>query len=245
MSVQTFLQRLAGRAAARQKTVAERWQAAVAAIADGKAPGEGDAEKLLAEAGKTPQDLAAAVDLLTRRRTACLAVDRGRTVQAEREKTGAALKAADCAYHDAVEAAQKKLAAVLQPLQDRQRELDRLDKEAAAAEKLLRETAADNPAMTTELADLREQLADAVKRQGAAQHAAHTAMTKAHEAAAIVNHQNWATSYTAEEKKAASIAHDDQAAEELKQRAQAAAVAAERAELEARIAVLQDAALVP
>jgi hypothetical protein len=236
--------RLLGREQSRQQTLEERWQGLVKAIADGKEPAADAVEHVLDAAGKTVEDLRKAVDLLTRRRAARAAVDRGKLVPIERDKTEQLLIDANARCVAAIEAAHHQCAATRAPLEDRFKQLDAIDKVAGSGASLLEETA-DNPAALAEISALEASLAEARLRQGAAARAAYVAQCEALDCRRQVERAMQGgrvdgKACDALEKKAKVL---DQ--EEKRQRALAEDVEPECRQLQAQIDALQQSLLEP
>jgi hypothetical protein len=172
-----FWDRLLGKEKARRQTVEEKWQALVRALADGDEPATGNVEQTLQLASRTVGELRAAVDRLGRRRQAHAALVKARAVPAERERLRQLLAAADAALEAAVRAARGQHADARGPLEARGRELDALERAGADGLRVLEETAAPRPEeVEARLAEKRAELEAARLRQGAALHAANTAM---------------------------------------------------------------------
>jgi hypothetical protein len=174
-----ILDKLRGRRAAREASLADRWNAVVQALANGKAAKPDEVESLLAEADKTIENLDADVTLLQRRRAAREAYDRGQSAIAEAAQVHEALNEAERVLNADVENARQKYSRGRAPLLQREQELIRLQREGAASERFLRESASVSPEQAAQLADLKRRLqaldgrrADAVQRARAAEESA-------------------------------------------------------------------------
>jgi hypothetical protein len=167
-----LLDKLADRLARRQGKKLSGYQELVARMADGKAADVEDAERVLAEVGKSVEELRADVARLLARRQARDAVERAKSVPAERDRIHHQALAADAALTAAVEAAKAKHEGAVGPLRQRLVALDQIERDAQAGRRLLEETAAPSPELAAELEKLRDALAEARRRESEANAAA-------------------------------------------------------------------------
>jgi hypothetical protein len=119
-------------------------------------PGADDVERVLAAAGKAPEELAADVEAKQRRAQQRALVERARLANGERAKLTAAVEKAEAALARATAAHQE----VVWPAEQRLRELDALEREAAAARAGL-VAGADDPVLIGEGVQLRDRRAAA------------------------------------------------------------------------------------
>jgi hypothetical protein len=152
MSIALF-EKLTGRQTARKKTLAERWAAAVKAIADGREPP--DMDELLVATDRDVDALRQDVERLQKRRTARAALEKARAVPAERAQVEQKLRAVASTCDAAINAARGKFEQAAAPLRHRLAELDRIEKEGAAGERELHETASPSEETEAETAQLR------------------------------------------------------------------------------------------
>jgi hypothetical protein len=153
---ESFWAKLTGKQRERQQTLESRWAQAAKAVAEGKAPPAEKLDELLLATGKTVEDLRVAVERLLRRRGAKIAFQRAASVQMERAEAAKGLDAARAAYDAAVEAAKQKYTAAADPLRAKLADLERIEREGANAQCVLRDTAGPMaPDLATELDGLR------------------------------------------------------------------------------------------
>jgi uncharacterized protein YifE (UPF0438 family) len=247
MSVEMFLNKLRGKERAHQDTLQERWRKLVASIADGKPEKEEDAFALCQKLGKTAEDLAAAAALFTKRRQAKMLLDRGKLAPAERDRTFAAIAAAEKQYQADLDALTKKYQAAKLPMEQRMRKLDEEIHQGEQGERVLRDTAVTDPEDEAQLSRLKAELEEARRSENEPAQAAHKAARLAadeeHDAAFkqdpdhTLAGQRWPRA-DVERHELAAKAHREEAADQL---ARAAPHAAIRAELEKRVAALESA----
>jgi hypothetical protein len=182
MSVAGILERI-GLAKQRLDTQrADAYRQLVEALADGREVDPAAAAAALERERLTHADLVAAVEALAARRRAQAAYDRGKSLPAQREKAHQSMLAADAALETAVAAARKKHEAAVGPLRERLAELDRIEREAQAGERLLR-NGDDRPEVVAEIAAAQQRLDAAKKAQAhplAEAHAAQLAARSVH-----------------------------------------------------------------
>jgi hypothetical protein len=167
MSLATMFDKLAGKQAAREKTIQQKWAALVADLAGGKEPSPDTVEDLLAKSGRTIDDLREAVDRLTKRRQARQRLDEGKKVRAERAKVESQLAQLETAYLgelSVIEDRYQKAAAVLK---HRLAQLNATAKAAQEAENFLVDSAG-SPEVLAAIRALEARHLDARKRQAAA-----------------------------------------------------------------------------
>jgi hypothetical protein len=132
-------------------------QLVLALATNGKEPGNADdVERVLAAAGKTPEDLAADLEAKALRAASQARVQKADGVGAERARLRAAVEKAEAALAKAQAAYEE----VTWPAQQRLRELDALEREAATARAGL-VSGCDDPALIAAAAGLRDRRAAA------------------------------------------------------------------------------------
>src|SRR5262245_49559282 len=102
-----LLDRLAIRRQERDAAVLGEWKSVTRLLAEGREPDQARVEKLLADADKTPQDLASAVELHRRRVAMRARLDRLAEFEAQRAAADRAQEQADKALADTLAAAAK------------------------------------------------------------------------------------------------------------------------------------------
>ena len=127
---QTFFEKLVGRKRQREQAVLSNYKQLVEAIANETEPDPDEVEHLLAESGKTLDDLQADCAKLARRMRLKASLDRRPTLEAERAKIDEQIAAADRVLEEA-EAMHDE---VTRPLYNRRREIDEALREASKAE---------------------------------------------------------------------------------------------------------------
>jgi hypothetical protein len=153
-----MLDKLRGRRAAREASLADRWKAVVLALANGKTAKPDEIESLLAESDKSIEDLDAAVALVQKRRDARQKYDLAQSAAVEAGQVHEALNECERLLNAEIEAARQKYSRTRAPLLVRQQELIRQQRDGAASERFLRESAEASPEQTAKLTALREQL---------------------------------------------------------------------------------------
>lgn len=133
MSTQTFFENLVGRRRQREQAVLSSYKQLVEAIANETEPDPDEVERLLAESGKTLDDLQADCAKLSRRMRLKASLDRRPALNKERAKLDERIAAAD----RVLEEAEVKHDEVTRPLYERRREIDEALREASKAESSL------------------------------------------------------------------------------------------------------------
>ena len=105
-----FLDRLTTRRQDRDAAILAEWKTIVRQLAEGREPDQARVEKLLADADKTPQDLASAVELHRRRVAMRARLDRLAEFEGQRAAADRAQEQADNALAEALAAAAKMTA---------------------------------------------------------------------------------------------------------------------------------------
>jgi hypothetical protein len=240
MSLEAFWKRLTTKQQTRERTLRERWEGTVAALADGKPPEVEAVAQVLADTGKSPQELEAAVDRLIRRRQARAALDKAKGVPMERDKLLRQEEEAAAAYNTVVEAAQAKFKAAYDPIQSRRLELHAIEKAGETAERLLLETA-DRPEVEAQIAALQKQLAETRGRRDQWQKGAGRLASEAESRRSAAGAQGTSEGTRAKYLEEA-LAREEGARESL---AEASKIEPEVRQLEAQIAVLERTRLEP
>lgn len=153
MSTQTIFEKLVGRKRQREQAVLSSYKQLVEAIANETEPDPEEVERLLAESGKTLDDLQADCAKLTRRMRLRASFDRRPALEAERAKIDDLIAAAD----RVLEEAEAKHDEVTQPLYDQRREIDEALREASKAESHLVQEC-ENEALKSELEEVGAEL---------------------------------------------------------------------------------------
>jgi hypothetical protein len=178
---QSLLERVAdrfrGRLEKQQKTFGELVQQ----VADGTDLKPEAVERILVDANKTPDDLAAGVKALQHRRRLRAAVELARQASAERPEAEAAIAKNDTTLKLAIEGAQTRHAAAKAPLDERLRQIARAERDGERAEAELRDSA-DAPQLRSQIVQVEGQLAEARRRRDGFLHEAHKADREAGEA---------------------------------------------------------------
>jgi hypothetical protein len=121
------------------------------------------AERILLDANKTPEDLAAAVKVCLHRKKLRAAVELGQKASAERPEVEAALAKCDAVFEAAVQGARDRRQATRGPLEQRLRQIEAAERDGGIAAAELRD-AADKPEVRSQIAQVEGQLAEAKRR---------------------------------------------------------------------------------
>jgi hypothetical protein len=153
MSTQTFFDKLVGRKREREQAVLSSYKQLVEAITNETEPDPDEVERLLAESGKTLDDLQADCAKLSRRIRLKASLDRRPTLEEERAKLDEQIAAAD----RVLEEAEANHDEVTRPLYARRQGIDDALREASKAESdLVREC--ENEDLKRELNDINAEL---------------------------------------------------------------------------------------
>lgn len=153
MSTQTIFDKLVGRKRQREQAVLSSYRQLVEAIANETEPDPDEVDRLLAESGKTLDDLQADCAKLTRRMRLRASFDRRPALEAERVKVNEQIAAAD----RVLEEAEAKHDEVTQPLYDQRREIDEALQGASKAESHLVQEC-ENEALKSEFEEVGAEL---------------------------------------------------------------------------------------
>ena len=132
----------------KKKKRADNFQSLAVKVADGERVAPQEAADILDQTGRTTQDLQAAVDQVKRRRELRKAVDAGATIAAER----ASIIARATAANQILERAEQVHQETIDPLRNREFELNGIERAAAAAAEELHKGA--DPALHARLREL-------------------------------------------------------------------------------------------
>lgn len=149
MSLSSLLERIVGRQKDRERARATDFRTLVRHIADGEAPDEGLLEAVLWEAGKTPDELRAAVELVAQRRGWKSVIDTATVLEAERADVLKLVAAAG----QALEAAQAEHDRVCGPLRAKLEQIAESRLTAESARRRLTDTC-DDPALLAEMEEI-------------------------------------------------------------------------------------------
>jgi hypothetical protein len=183
--LEKVLSAVTGRVREKNLSAVQRFTALAKQIADGREPGIDQVEEILEAAHKTPADLESGVNAILQRRQLQQTVNRAKGVSAERAKLDQQFAAAK----EAFEAAQAIWDAAWPPIQNRQAELDDIDRQAEAARGQLTATCQDET-LLKEMADLRNERQELNKRR-------HELETKRNTAGTSINNAEIAAGKTA------------------------------------------------
>jgi hypothetical protein len=153
MSTRTFFDKIIGRQRQRERTALTGYQQLVAAVAQQTEPEVEEVERLLADSGKTVEDLERDSERLMRRLGYKDALERLPALHKERAQLDAQIAAADRVLEEA-EAAHDE---ATRPLYDRRSEVDRAIREAQDAETKL-VTECEDAELRRELEDVDAEL---------------------------------------------------------------------------------------
>jgi hypothetical protein len=155
MSVAEFVSTLASTIAGRRQAAVLTYRQMLDALADGKKPPKPEiAEKILADAGKTPADVETEVATILRRRELAAVMAKASATQPERDDIAAAVARVQKVFDAALQVYNQAMA----ELGQRQRVVDQIDAAARHAEAKLRSTYAG---------PLDQEIADLMQRRGA------------------------------------------------------------------------------
>lgn len=130
MNTQTFFERLVGRKREREQSVVSSYRQLVEAIVNGTEPEPDEVERLLAESGKSLENLQTDCSKLARRKQLRATLDRRPALEKERAKLDVQIAAAD----RALEEAESKHDEVTRPWRHRCHEIDEALRDASRAE---------------------------------------------------------------------------------------------------------------
>jgi hypothetical protein len=181
MALDAFWQNLEKTQSSRSEDFQRRWRETALALANGKTVDPAVVDQLLGDVGYTVAnydsglaELKAYVGHLTKRMEERAKWDRARTIAGERDEINVQIAAATTAHDAAVQAARAKYESMVAPRRARLVQLEREEREAAAAEQYLISTA-DAPAIVGRIANLEgevtatnERIAAVLRRVGAA-----------------------------------------------------------------------------
>jgi chromosome segregation ATPase len=166
MSLTKLLDKIAGRHQERQQTRKADYRSLVTAIADGKEPDPELVDQILADSGKTLDDLRTAVELLTKRGELRHAVDQESKLMKEREQIDRRIQQAGAE----LTAAEQRHQEITHPLLCRRDEIRDALFEAERAKRELERTCADEDlkaeltSTATTLVNLRNQATELEQR---------------------------------------------------------------------------------